>query len=273
MAANDVASGSGKIEYRLLKLPNEVYKHFLVEFKNDRKTEFRKCMRCSTVVKAVNGGTSAMLKHISNCKGPTKVLVSEQRTLNMPRKAVLAARKGVVRVARLVYEDHIPLNTVVRSETLQYFYRCLGFAKVSYHSVSEVLDEDYHYLISKIKDKIEARDKKQILVMSFDKWTSTTNQKFLGVYLYVSGEKICLGLIHFVGYCGAEEISVLLKNRLAIFGLIPSDISLFVTDCGSDVQNTAEIFNAYKFPCLAHVINLCVKKFLLDVANFNETFR
>ena len=54
MAANDVASGSGKIEYRLLKLPNEVYKHFLVEFKNDRKTEFRKCMRCSTVVKAVN---------------------------------------------------------------------------------------------------------------------------------------------------------------------------------------------------------------------------
>ena len=41
-------------------------------------------MRCSTVVKAVNGGTSAMLKHISNCKGPTKVLVSGQRTLNMP---------------------------------------------------------------------------------------------------------------------------------------------------------------------------------------------
>ena len=38
-AANDVASGSGKIEYRLLKLPNEVYKHFLVEFKNDRKTK------------------------------------------------------------------------------------------------------------------------------------------------------------------------------------------------------------------------------------------
>ena len=56
-------------------------------------------------------------------------------------------------------------------------------------------------------------------------------------------------------FCGSEDIAAHLRKLLDLFGLIPSDITVSVKDCGADVQNVADIFGWFSFPCLAHVIN------------------
>ena len=98
----------------------------------------------------------------------------------------------------------------------------MNFAKVTHHSVNVTLEAEYQYVFEKIKVLIAERDKKQVLGLSFDKWTSADGKKFIGVYLYAEGKNnICLGLVHYVGRCGAEEICSHLKDTLKLYGLVP----------------------------------------------------
>ena len=69
-------------------------------------------------------------------------------------------------------------------------------------------------------------------------------------------------MIPYKHFCDSEEIVEHLRKLLDLFGLIPNDFSVSVTDCGADVQNVADIFGWLSIPCLAHVINLCVKKLI-----------
>ena len=47
--------------------PPEIYKFFLCEFRNGRKTQRRKCIKCQTIVTANNHGTSPMHNHRRRC--------------------------------------------------------------------------------------------------------------------------------------------------------------------------------------------------------------
>ena len=74
-------------------------------------------------------------------------------------------------------------------------------------------------------------------------------------------------MIHYQGFCGAEDIATLLKKLLKSFGLQTSDITCCVTDCGADVKGTPEIMCWFHFSCLAHVVNLIVEKTLKNGDN------
>ena len=84
------------------------------------------------------------------------------------------------------------------------------------------------------------------------------------------GENLCLGLIHYTGFCGSEEILRHLNDKLKIYGLLMTDIDVFVTDCGADVQSAARILGIPAFPCLAHVINLIVKRFIFITCTLED---
>ena len=47
-------------EWRLIKSKTDIYNKFHVQFDNDRKTNFRNCIKCGTVVKSMNYGTRSM---------------------------------------------------------------------------------------------------------------------------------------------------------------------------------------------------------------------
>ena len=49
-----------------------------------------------------------------------------------------------------------------------------------------------------------------------------------------------------------------------------TDIDVFVTDCGADVQSAARILGISAFPCLAHVINLIVKQFTFNTCTLED---
>ena len=88
---------------------------------------------------------------------------------------------------------------------------------------------------------------------------------FLGIYLYIEKQKVCLGMIHYTGFCGTEEICAFIKKHLQLYGLLPSGITICVVDCGADVQAVANVFTWFSFPCLAHFVNLCARNFIFEV--------
>ena len=228
------------------------------------QTEMRKCLRCDILVKSPNGGTTGLLKHRSTCskKIPKRKVDRGQLSLGFSKTQKLELAKGFKLITQLVYKEQIPLNTVTKSGALQHMFQTLNYGCVTYHSVNKTLNASYHSIIAKIKELIANRDKDQLLSISFDKWFSQDNKKYIRVYLYVENENVCLGLLNYTGFCGGEEIGRLLVKRLEIFGLTPSDISIAITDCDSDVRSASNILGWHIFPCLAHVVNLCVKNIL-----------
>ena len=51
--------------------------------------------------------------------------------------------KGLGDVARLVYDDGIPVNKIVKSETLQKIFKQLNFSKVNKHSINRQIESEY----------------------------------------------------------------------------------------------------------------------------------
>ena len=241
--------------HRKSSLP--IHRLFLDEIMNGQPTEYSKCIKCSKIIKRPNSGTKSLYTHRDSCQ--PEFSVSGQSMLPFaPRKT--SNSKAVELAARLVYEDNISLNQIVNSQVIKEVLTPYG--NYSRHSVNKCIGDSYQLVLRQIRAFIDGRDERDILCVSFDKWTSPDSNKFLGLYLYCRGESICLDLFHFKGTCGAEEVAAMLKKHLAIFGLGHTDIHVQITDCGSDMQKVGDIFNWFTFPCLAHIVNLIVKRFI-----------
>ena len=122
-----------------------------------------------------------------------------------------------------MYKDGFAITAVVNFETLQEMFEALNYSRVTNNSLNISLEETSQAVFAKIKKIVAERDRKQVVVKSFDKWTSQDNTKYFGVYLYVSILSISLGLVLHTCSFGADEISVKLKNILALYDLLPSD--------------------------------------------------
>ena len=118
------------------------------EVRNGWKTCMRKCIRCETVVVSRNYGTSTMHNHVKGCekKSQKKSVATSQSVLTFT--STDGKFKHLRDVAKLVYQDNIPISKVVRSATLQMFYRRLRITGVSIDSVTKCLEEEYHSVVS-----------------------------------------------------------------------------------------------------------------------------
>ena len=110
-----------------------------------------------------------------------------------------------------------------------------------------------------IKKLLEGKEK---LVLALDKWTNNHHEKFIGVYVYQKGKSIFLGLINYDFSCGAKEMKKYTKELLAKFGIAKERLACVMSDCGSDMVKFCRIMKLAHVPCLAHVINLIVKKLI-----------
>ena len=61
-------------------------------------------------------------------------------------------------MARLVYDDGIPVKKIVKSETLQKILKQLNFSKVTKHSIIRQLENEYQALFQIVKSIIAGRD-------------------------------------------------------------------------------------------------------------------
>ena len=173
----------------------------LVEYENGQKTEYRKCVKCDSCNKSRDSSTSAMSKHARKCTGKRKATADQSL---IPYKSSKSTEKlskpGLPQVAKFVYEDNFPINKIVTTPTMQSFFKKLNFHEVTHEAINEELERQYHKVVDVLKQKIQSRNKKKLICLSFDKWSTSDFQKFRGVYLDVGGENFCLGLIHYTGY-------------------------------------------------------------------------
>ena len=249
-------------DWRLPIKETDVNRRFFIEFIDGRKTTRRKCRDCGCVIES-SGNTTNMRKHIRSCK---KRMVSNQGIL--PFKVGAPEKKGYSIIAKLVYVDNFPITKVANSAQLKTMFEKLNYDKVTYQSLNCYLEELYHRAVSKMKSILAQRSKADLMSITFDKWTAIGDNKFIGVYVYHKVTKYCLGLIHYEGVCRSSDIINHLGERLKIFGLELSDMDYMVTDCGSDVQKVAQDADIFNFPCLCHIINLIVKRLLIE--NFDD---
>ena len=77
------------IEYKLASnLSNGVHELYSIHFVNGRKTEFRKCLRCSAVVKAPKSGTSALHEH-KDISSKRKIALQNQSPLPFKKTKIM----------------------------------------------------------------------------------------------------------------------------------------------------------------------------------------
>ena len=129
------------IEYKLASFPsNGVHDLYFIQFVNGRKTEFRKCIRCSAGIKAPKSGTSALHKHKDIC---CKREIALQVQSPIPfKKTKTGTHKGLDEVAKLVYDDRMSINAIVNSSMLNKFFRKMNFSNVSYHAINNALESE-----------------------------------------------------------------------------------------------------------------------------------
>ena len=126
-----------------------------------------------------------MRYHVNFCekKSQKKSVATSQSILT------LTSTDGIFKhlrdVAKLVYRNNIPISQIVRSATLQMFYRRLGINGVTIDSVTNCLEEEYHSVVSGIEQLVHSRARKE-LCLSFDKWTSAAiSASFVCIHLPV----------------------------------------------------------------------------------------
>ena len=115
-----------------------------------------------------------MQKHFIACSKTTskRSVENDQWNLRFQKVSKVSLPKGLDVATKLVYQDHIPMAIVAKSEAIQLMFSALNFSKVTYHSLNKAMDEKYQLIISEIKNTIQQRDSKQIQNISFDKWSS-----------------------------------------------------------------------------------------------------
>ena len=136
--------------------------------------------------------------------------VSEKNQPNQS-KLQFCAKSGKYKqyedVARLVYEDNISIHRVVKSKTLQYFYRRLGINGVSFDSLNICLQEEYHFIVDKINLLLNSRNSKYLLICRLTSGPVLTTRDLL-VFIYMHAG------LRYVWECSIILVSVALKKSL-----------------------------------------------------------
>ena len=116
------------------------------------------------------------------------------------------------------------------------------------------------------KPYLKERKSDEFLSMSSDKKKADRNTKYNGAYLYFRSQKICLGLVHYAEFLALQNFQI----SQTLFDMSLSNVDLFTTDMGSDVQRVARFENKFTFPCLAHVINFNAKRIVLNIDGVDD---
>ena len=129
------------VEFRLCNTKgSDVHKFLFVQFVNGRKMDVRKCIKCSTIVKCPNSGTTELHRHEELCTNKQDIKQPADQPALQYAVAKVEEKIGLNKVYRLVYGDGFAITAVVNTETLQEMFKSLNYNKVTYNSLNISLD-------------------------------------------------------------------------------------------------------------------------------------
>ena len=122
--------------------------------------------------------------------------------------------------------------------------------------------------LSKLKDE----GCRQRCSLTFDKWTSNKNRRYLNINVHFETECRNLGLVRVNGSLPAEECVDLVKKKLAEYNLdIDDDVVCITTDGARVMVKVGKLVDAEQQLCYAHAIHLAVTDILYKTPKPIET--
>ena len=152
-----------KIEWKFEPKGASVNFKFYVQYLSGIKPEKRKCIKCTKVITATNGGTTAMKSHLKTCTGERPHIANQPcSTRTFEPSSSVKNDNGMRKICKLVYQDNIPINKIVNSATLKEMFQKLGYDKVTKDRLNNCLNREYDERVTKNDERW--RDKRNKLV-------------------------------------------------------------------------------------------------------------
>ena len=139
-----------KIEWKFEPKGASVNFKFYVQYLSGIKPEKRKCIKCTKVITATNGGTTAMKSHLKTCTGERPHIANQPCiTRTFEPSSSVKNDNGMRKICKLVYQDNIPINKIVNSATLKEMFQKLGYDKVTKDRLNNCLNREYDERVTK----------------------------------------------------------------------------------------------------------------------------
>lgn len=170
-------------------------------------------------------------------------------------------------IARMTSLDGLPFRVFIVSKDLRKGLEARGFVNLPTSSTT-IKDKVVMYcekVFNSFSGEMKSlRQKGRCFSVTFDEWTSTANKRYININVHGCSEqqriKIWnIGLIRAKGSIPAETCVILVKEKLAKFGLsLKDDIVCITTDGASVMVKVGKQIDALQQLCFAHGIHLAV---------------
>ncbi len=241
------------------------------------------CLICGKLISCRGSSTTGINRHLNAIHGVNKFTYKDKEIKLLSRSNntldnIFTPISKDDMLIKLITLDGIPINTIVKSETINAGLLSMGYKiPKSGNSIRKTVEEKFEGIKNKIIEDIKNLLKKgKKFSISIDEYTTINNQKILNVNLHMSSNDIwCLGLILIIGNAKAEKINLLVKEKLNEYGLnISKDIVCCVSDGAKVMIKAAKLMGVQHHICYCHTLQLAIidtiyRNSLWDISNIN----
>nr|XP_046250116.1 zinc finger BED domain-containing protein 4-like isoform X1 [Scatophagus argus] len=217
-----------------------------------------KCRLCSTELSYINKSTSSMLRHHRARHGNEESADTPAVSTPVPNKQALDEA-----VVNMIIKDCQPF-TLVENEGFRALMQLVAPSYVlpSRKTVKDLVDQKYEEEKEKTKKDLQSAI---AVTLTADMWTSINMEAYLAVtchYVDQDSHELhtsVLGVQHFSQKHTADNLAMVKRSLMEEWG-IASKVRCLVTDAAANMISCARILQIRQTICIAHSINLIVKK-------------
>ncbi|XP_051806099.1 zinc finger BED domain-containing protein 4-like isoform X2 [Acanthochromis polyacanthus] len=223
-----------------------------------------KCRLCSTELSYATRNTSSMLRHYK---------ARHEREDNTPGMDTASRKQALNRcIINMIIKDCQPLS-IVEDEGFREMLQTLepSYAIPTRKALKEMVSERYAAETQNIKEKLHSTN---AISLTADMWTSVNMEAYLAVtgHFFDTENKMCttvLGVKYFPKSHTAENIAEVTQDLIDSWA-ITGKVARFVTDAGANMIASARLLKIGHSPCIAHTLNLIVKKSCDQVSDLTD---
>nr|XP_054590355.1 zinc finger BED domain-containing protein 4-like [Nothobranchius furzeri] len=222
-----------------------------------------KCRLCSTELSYTNKSTSSMLRHYRARHGNDELVDTP-----VPNKQAVDDA-----VVNMIIKDCQPL-TIVENEGFRELLKLIAPSYVlpSRKVIKDLVSQKYEEEKEKTK-----KDLQSVIAVSLtaDMWTSINMEAYLAVtchYVDKESHELCssvLGVQHFPQKHTAENMATVKRSLMEEWG-IAGKVRCLVTDAAANMIACARMLQVRQTICIAHSINLIVRKSCDQISTLTE---
>lgn len=255
---------------------NSVWFYYL---RGKRNRGIAKCVRCAKVIKCEGSSTSGLKTNLKGQHGIDLTLKKPDASPEIrPSTSAPSANKSKIVqfftnvspleavLARMAVKDSISFRTIANFEDIRQGLLARGFTGIpkTHDGVRQKVKSYHEFVVQGYRKQFkEIKKEHRKISLTFDKWTSNRNRRYMNINVHACKQTWNLGLRRIIGSMNAENCLSLLDQHLEEFNLSLSDDVMAVTTDGPFIMlKLGRLLTATHQVCLAHGIHLEVTSVL-----------